>query len=212
MPDSLSFSPDQQHTSGNQSNGSKQLVIWRVTLDKRVNWPPHIDQVRKKTAQMTGMLGPLLSRSDLSVRNAVLLCKRLIRRTMDYACPAWRSAARTHVWRPQVLQSKCLRLATNAPWYVSYRQIHEDLGVPLFADHVRALTATFDSRLADVGNPLLRQIGTYLRYRGLTPSTDAKAKGGRGQQASRDHRPRWPIRLNESPSALIRRAPFGYPD
>jgi len=62
-----------------------------------------------------------------------------------------------------VLQSKCLRLATGAPWYVSDRQIHEDLGVPLFANHIRALSASFDSKLADVGNPLVRQLGRYLR-------------------------------------------------
>jgi hypothetical protein len=100
------------------------------------------------------MLGPLLNRkSDLSVRNGVLLYKQLIRPMMDYAYPAWRSAARSHVRRLQVLHSKCLRLATGAAWYVSNRQIHEDLGVPLFADHVRALTASFDSKLADVGNP-----------------------------------------------------------
>ena len=42
------------------------------------------------------------------------------------------------------------------PWYVSNRQIHEDLGVPLFADHIRALTESFDSKSADVGNPLVR--------------------------------------------------------
>jgi hypothetical protein len=81
---------------------------------------------------------------------------------MDYACPTWRSAAHTRVRRLQVLESKCLCLATNVPWYVSNRQIHEDLGVPLFADHIRALTASFDSRLADMGNPLVRQLGRYL--------------------------------------------------
>jgi hypothetical protein len=117
-----------------------------------------------KTAQRMGMLGPLLNRkSDLSVRNGVLLYKQLIRPMMNYACPAWRFAARTHVRRLQVLQSRCLRLATGAPWYVSSRQIHEDLGVPLFADHIRALTVSFDSKLADVGNPLVRQLGRYLR-------------------------------------------------
>jgi len=110
------------------------------------------------------MLGPLLNRkSDLSIRNGVLLHKQLIRPMMDYACPAWRSAAHTHVRRLQVLQSKCLRLATSAPWYVSNRQIHEDLGVPLFADHIRALTPSFDSKLADVGNPQVWQLGRYLR-------------------------------------------------
>ena len=74
---------------------------------------------------------------------------------MDYACPAWKSAANSHVQRLQVLQSKCLRLATGDPWYVSNRQIHEDLGIPLFADHIRALTDSFDSKLADVRNPLV---------------------------------------------------------
>jgi hypothetical protein len=95
------------------------------------------------------MLGPLLYRkSDLSVGNGVLLYKQLICLMMDYACPAWRSVARTQIRMPQVLQSKCLRLATGAPWYLSNRHIHEDLGVLLLADHIRALTANFDSKLA----------------------------------------------------------------
>jgi hypothetical protein len=46
---------------------------------------------------------------------------------------------------------------------VRNRQIHEDLGVSLFVDHIRALTASFDSKLGDVGNPLVRQVGRYLR-------------------------------------------------
>jgi hypothetical protein len=135
-----------------------------VTLDTQHTWSPHIDQVRKRTSQRMGMLVPLLNRkSDLSVRNGVLLYKQFIRPIMDYACPMWRSAARFHVRRLQVLQSKCLRLATGASWYVSIRQIQEDLGVPLFADYITALTTSFDSNLADVENPLVRQLGRYLR-------------------------------------------------
>jgi len=111
-----------------------------------------------------GMLVPLLNmKGDLSVRNGILLYKQLIHPMMNYACPAWASAARSHVRRLQVLQSKCLCHATGVPRYVSNRQIHEDLGVPLFADHIRALTASFDSKLADVGNPLVQQLGRYLR-------------------------------------------------
>jgi len=111
-----------------------------------------------------GMQGPLLNRkSDLSVRNGVMLHKQLICPMMDETYPALRSTDRSHVRRLQVLQSKCLRLANGAPWYVSNRQIHEDLGVPLFAYHIRALTASFDSKLADVENPLVRQLGRYLR-------------------------------------------------
>jgi hypothetical protein len=81
---------------------------------------------------------------------------------MDYACPICRSAARSHVRKLQVLQPKCLRIATDAPWYVSIRQIHEDLGILFFADHLRALTESFDPKLADAGNPFVRQLGRHL--------------------------------------------------
>jgi len=81
----------------------------------------------------------------------------------DYVCPAWTSCARTHFRRLQVLQSKCLSFATVAPWYISDRYIHENMGVPLFGYHISALTTSFDSKLADVGYPLVRQPGRYLR-------------------------------------------------
>jgi hypothetical protein len=61
----------------------------------------------------------------------------------------------------QALQSKCFRIATGAPWCISNRQIHEDLAVPLFEEHTRALTESYDSKLAGVGNPLVRQLGRY---------------------------------------------------
>jgi hypothetical protein len=42
------------------------------------------------------------------------------------------------------------------------RQIHEDLGIPLFTDHIRALTESSDSKIADAGNLLFRQLGRHL--------------------------------------------------
>jgi hypothetical protein len=119
-----------------------------------------------------GHAWPLLNRrSDLSVRNDVLLYKQLIRPMMHYTCPIWRSTASSHVKNLHVLQSKCLRIATNAPWYVGNREIHEDLRIPFFADHTRALTESFDSKLTDAGKPLVRQLGRHLADRGLTEVT-----------------------------------------
>ena len=81
---------------------------------------------------------------------------------MYYACPVWRFAARSDFNKLQMLQSKCLLIATNAPWYNGNRQIH-NLGVPYFSDHIRSLTERFDSKLADVGNTLAEQLGRHLR-------------------------------------------------
>jgi hypothetical protein len=69
-----------------------------VTLDTRLTWSAHVDRVRKRAAERLGVLGPFLNRrSGLSIRNGVLLYKQLIHPTMDYACPIWRSAARSHI-------------------------------------------------------------------------------------------------------------------
>jgi len=99
---------------------------------------------------------------------------------MDYACPAYRFAARSHVRRLQVLLSKCLRLASGALWYVRNRHIHEDLSVPLFADHIRALTESFDSKLADVGNHLVLELGRNLSWPRDDPVAWRESQGRQG--------------------------------
>ena len=154
-----------------------------LTLDTRLTRSPNIDRFRKRDAQRLGMLDPVLNRkSDISVRTGVLLYKQLIRPMMDYAFTAWRSAARTHVRSLQVLQSKCLRLDTGAPWYVSNRQIHEDLGFPLFADHIRALSESLDSKLADVepSSTATRQI---LPLTSVDPVAWRESQGRQGTEA-----------------------------
>jgi hypothetical protein len=111
-----------------QYSGSKQHGILGVTLDAQSTWSAHVKLEGKEAAQRLGLLGPLLNRrSGLSVRNSVLLHKQLIRPMMGHACPIWWSAARSQVRKLQALQSKCPRIATNAPCYVSNRQIHDDL-------------------------------------------------------------------------------------
>jgi len=50
----------------------------------------------------------------------------------------------------QVLQSKCLRIATNAPWYICNKQNHGDPRVPFFTYHIRF--EGFDSKC---GEPLI---------------------------------------------------------
>jgi hypothetical protein len=123
-----------------------------VNQDTWLNCSPHIDQIKKKDAQIIGVFGPLLNwRSGLSIINGVPLLKQLIRHMMDYTCPIRRFFVHTHVGRLRILHSKCLRLATGAPWNVGSRQIQEDFAVSLFVDHVRALIASFNLESADVG-------------------------------------------------------------
>jgi len=69
-----------------------------VTLDTRLIWSPHIDQVRRWAVQRMDMLGPLLNRKrELSVRNGVLyissssvpngLCVSRVEIRCSHQCP-----------------------------------------------------------------------------------------------------------------------------
>jgi hypothetical protein len=90
-----------------------------VNLDTRLTLSSHIAQVRKKKFTVTmGVSSSALKRkSGPFVKYGVLLYKELIRPMIDYACPIWRRfVAITHIGRLQVLQSKCLCLATGVPW------------------------------------------------------------------------------------------------
>jgi hypothetical protein len=149
-----------------------------MPIDKRLTWSCHIDQVRKKAAHTLGALESLLNRrSGLSIRKGVLLYRQLTRPTMDYACPVWRSAARSNIRKLQALQSTCLRIATGASWNSSNRQNDENLVVPFFTYHIIVLTESFDSKLAVAGNSLIRQLGRYLRWSRVTWPTRSASQG-----------------------------------
>jgi hypothetical protein len=85
-----------------------------VTLDKRLIWSPHIDQVRKRTVQRMVLLVSLLNgRSDLP---GTVSCY-----TSSSSAPCWTMHALSggqllcnHIRRLQVLLPKCLHLVTSA--------------------------------------------------------------------------------------------------
>jgi len=129
---------------GSQYIGLTEPVFWGLTHDTQRTCSPSIDQFGKKAEQRLGVSGPILDRrGGLSFRNRVLLYKQLIWPMMDLF-PIWSSGACTHVRRPQMLQSKCFRIAASAPMYIHNREIQMDLGVPFFANYINALTESFN--------------------------------------------------------------------
>jgi hypothetical protein len=108
-----------------------------VTLDTQLISLAHVSQVGKKVAEKLGMLGPLFNR-----------------RIGLYVGLPYPEAVS--------IKSKSLRIATDAPWNISNRQIHKDLGIAFSADCIQVLTERFNSKLAYAWNPLVRQLGRHL--------------------------------------------------
>jgi hypothetical protein len=61
--------------------------------------------------------------------------------------------------------------------HANNRKINEDLGVPFFADHIRALSEIFDSELADAGTPWFGNSADICAHRGLTWPIQSESLG-----------------------------------
>jgi hypothetical protein len=124
----------------------------------------------EKESCKLGVLGTLLHRSGLSISNGILLYKQM-KRPMKYTFPAWRSAIHSLFRKLQMLQSKCLHIATSAPWYICNKQNHGDRGVPfLYRPHL-----IWGIQLKVWGNPNLR----ILAESTLTEGWPRSPKAGR---------------------------------
>jgi hypothetical protein len=165
-------------------------VSWHITCiwgwPQIHGWPGHLILITLESCPKDGCVGSFPEQKKWSFPQK---CGPAVQAApmMDYACPMWRLPACTHVRRLQVLQSKCLHPVTSAPWHIGSRQIHEDLWVPFFAKHIRALAANFDSNLADCGELLSSatlQVPTLMLC--WPWSLEAQAKGHQDQQASRN--------------------------
>jgi hypothetical protein len=122
------------------------------------------DLVGNKAAQRSDLLDPSLTGEAVCPSQTVCCC------TCSSSVLSWTMHVRSAGLLPlatsgghKALQYKCLLVTTNTTWYVSNRQIQEDIGIRLLADYISVIIASFDSKLADVGNPLLRPIGWRLR-------------------------------------------------
>lgn len=122
-----------------------------LNFDTRLNWKSHITEKIKLTKIKLIQLKPLLNnKSKLSLSNAIALYKTIIRPLMLYACPIWINASPTNINRIQVMQNKFLRIATNAPWFISNRQLHKELNLPPITHHIAHLSNNFFSNINSI--------------------------------------------------------------
>ena len=88
-----------------------------------------------KATLLQGMLGPHLN-VEVAYPSELVYCPERAAHSsmMDHTWPIWTSA---HVWKLQVLQSRCLGVATNAPKQGSNQEIYNYVEDPLLADIIR---------------------------------------------------------------------------
>lgn len=136
-----------------------------LNFDTRLNWKQHINIKTQQAKIKLIQLRPLLNKhSQLSIHNAILIYKSIIRPTLLYACPIWTNAANTNLNRIQVLQNKFLRLITKAPWYISNKQLHNDLEINTITNQIAYISHTFYTNLPLIQASIHYKLGKSPNY------------------------------------------------
>ena len=111
-----------------------------VTLDTPLIWSTYIDQAKKEIGTETGSAGTSPKQMKWSVHQEWSSAAQAAHPSYDgLHVPCLEVRRLLPYSKLQMLHSKCLRIATNAPWYIGNKQIHDDLGVLSFTDHIRFL-------------------------------------------------------------------------
>ena len=86
-------------------------------------------------------------RTPLKTDCTLLLYKSLLRPLLTYACPVWFGASSTVKRKLESFQSKVLRMAVDASWFVRNEQLRSELGVDPLEEHLKQLTLRHFSKL-----------------------------------------------------------------
>lgn len=94
-------------------------------FDTRLTWGSHVNQKLNEAYARLAMLYPIINRrSPLKIECSKIIYQGILRPLIMYACVIWGTTSKTNRRKIQVLQNKCLRIATDAEWYVRNEQLH----------------------------------------------------------------------------------------
>jgi Reverse transcriptase (RNA-dependent DNA polymerase)/Endonuclease-reverse transcriptase len=129
-----------------------------LTLDTKLTWAPHIKNTIQKVRTRFYILKHILQHSNTPLHLKRLLYNTIIKPIWQYGAAIWNSAANTHISKVQTIQNRILRMATNAPWYVTNTTIHTDLKIPTITDILQKTYTAHHSRLLQHSNILIQEI------------------------------------------------------
>ena len=93
-------------------------------------------------------------KSELSLRNKIVLYKTVLKPVWTYGIQLWGTTSNSNIEIIQRFQSKTFRLILNAPWFVSNNTIHNDLDIPYVKSEIGNFSNRYLQRLSDHVNPL----------------------------------------------------------
>jgi hypothetical protein len=94
-------------------------------------------------------------KSQLSLRNKLLLNKSILKPIWTYGIRLWGTASTSNIEIVERIQSKDLRMIADAPWYVPNTLIRRDLQIPSVKEEISHYSSHYSVRLTAHPNHIL---------------------------------------------------------
>jgi hypothetical protein len=92
--------------------------------------------------------------SELTIENKLLVYKTILKPIWTYGTPLWGSASTSNIELLQRFQYKVLRTVVNAPWYITNKQLHTDLGISAVREDITNFSHKYKDKLTAHPNKL----------------------------------------------------------
>ena len=128
-------------------NWTKSTKYLGITLDSRLTFSKHVNNINNKCIGLLRNLYPLINKnSGMSKRNKLLIYCTVVRPVIAYACPVWSFTCQSNLYQLQILQNKFLRLIGKYPKYTYVQLMHDELNIETIKEYIVGLTDHFFKR------------------------------------------------------------------
>lgn len=136
-----------------QANKARYLGLY---LDRRLTWRKQIFTKRKALGQELRKLYWLVGRgSQLSLQNKLLNYKSILKPVWFYGIQLWGTSANSNIEILRRFQSKYLRIATDAPWYITNNRLYRELGIPTVKEDIKVRATKYKEKILNHPNILV---------------------------------------------------------
>lgn len=128
------------------SNNAKYLGM---TLDSKLRWKVHVkkkkEELEIKYRNMYWLMG---KQSVLSIHNKLILYKQILKPIWTYGIQLWGCSSMSNIMQIQRFQTKVLKCATNAPWYIRIKDLERDLNIDSIETTIKKFALSHEQRLS----------------------------------------------------------------
>lgn len=132
-----------------------------VTLDKRLTWKTHVENVVNSMNKKIAQLRLLFFGAHLSRKNKILLYRTVVLPSALYAAPIWTYAAKTHLEKIERCQNRLLRRIRKAHRYLRNTIVRKDLHILSYRQYASQASANFYDRIYDTPNEIIAELPDY---------------------------------------------------